>query len=41
MRQGQPEQVLQPEILESAFNCPPRHRPMLVKRARSRMEKAI
>ncbi len=39
--QGPPAQVLQPEILERAFNCPPRHRPMLVKRARSRMEKAI
>lgn len=41
IRQGQPEQVLQPEILERAFNCPPRHRPTLVKRTRSRMEIAI
>ncbi len=41
MRQGLPEQVLQPEILEDAFNCPPRHRPMLVKRTRSRREIAI
>ncbi|MGP8188291.1 MAG: ABC transporter ATP-binding protein [Terracidiphilus sp.] len=41
MRQGSPEEVLQPEIIESAFNCPPRHRPMLVKRTRNRKESAL
>lgn len=38
MRQGSPEELLQPELLESAFNCLPRHRPMLVELTRSRME---
>ncbi|MGC9158727.1 MAG: ABC transporter ATP-binding protein [Terracidiphilus sp.] len=41
MRQGTPEEVLRPEILESAFNCPPRHRPMLVKRSRERKESVL
>jgi iron complex transport system ATP-binding protein len=41
MMQGSPDEVLRPEALESAFNCPPRHRPMLVERTRSRKELAL
>jgi len=32
--QGSPEEILQPEILERAFNCPPRARPVLVRSQR-------
>ena len=38
MRQGSPEELLQPEIIESAFSCLPHHRPMLIERTRSRMD---
>jgi len=41
MRQGSPEEILQPEILEIAFNCPPRHRRRLLERTRSRMEQVL
>jgi iron complex transport system ATP-binding protein len=41
IRQGSPEEVLRPEVLESAFDCPPRHRPSLVERIRNRMERAL
>ncbi|MGA9389721.1 MAG: ABC transporter ATP-binding protein [Candidatus Sulfotelmatobacter sp.] len=36
IRKGTPEEMLQPELLEHAFNCPPRHRPVLVERIRAR-----
>jgi iron complex transport system ATP-binding protein len=29
-RRGTPSEILRPELLESAFNCPPRHQPRLV-----------
>jgi iron complex transport system ATP-binding protein len=41
MRQGSPEEMLQPEVLETAFDCPPRHRPKLVERTRNRMERTL
>lgn len=41
MRQGSPEEMLHPKVLEHAFNCPPRHHPVLVRRAQNRMELAI
>jgi iron complex transport system ATP-binding protein len=41
MRQGSPSEILQPEILEDAFNCPPGGRPVLVGHTRNRMELAI
>jgi iron complex transport system ATP-binding protein len=41
MQQGSPEEMLRPEILEGAFQCPPRHRPRLLDRARNRMERAL
>ena len=41
MRQGSPEEMLQPDVIESAFNCLPRHRSMLMERTRNRMELTI
>jgi iron complex transport system ATP-binding protein len=41
MRQGSPREMLQPKLLESAFNCSLRHRPRLVEHTRTRMERAI
>jgi iron complex transport system ATP-binding protein len=41
MRQGTPAQMLRPEILETTFNCPPRHRSRLAERTRNRMEQAL
>ena len=41
MLQGTPDLILDPKILEHAFNYPPRHRLMLVERCRNRMEKAL
>jgi len=41
MRQGSPEEMLRPELLETAFDCPPHHRPMLEERVRSRMERTL
>jgi iron complex transport system ATP-binding protein len=41
MQQGSPEKLLRPEILEAAFDCPPRHRFRLQERARNRMEQAL
>jgi iron complex transport system ATP-binding protein len=37
IRQGSPEEILRPEILEIAFNCQPRHRPRLQQRMQERM----
>ncbi|MGA3010119.1 MAG: ABC transporter ATP-binding protein [Terracidiphilus sp.] len=37
MRQGLPEEILRPEILEVAFNCQPHHRPRLQRRIEERM----
>jgi iron complex transport system ATP-binding protein len=41
MRKGTPEEILQPELLERAFSCPPRHRPVLVERIRGRRERVL
>jgi iron complex transport system ATP-binding protein len=41
MRQGSPREMLQPKLLERAFNCSLRHRPRLVEHTRNRMERAI
>jgi iron complex transport system ATP-binding protein len=41
MQQGSPHEILRPSVLDSAFNCLPRHRPMLVERTRSRMNQAV
>jgi iron complex transport system ATP-binding protein len=41
MRQGTPREILHPQVLEDAFNCPPRHRPRLVEHTRKNMEIAI
>ncbi len=41
MRQGSPDEILRPEILEIAFNCLPRHRPRLLERMRNRMEHVL
>jgi ABC-type cobalamin/Fe3+-siderophores transport system ATPase subunit len=38
MRQGPPEELLQPEIIQRAFRCLPHHRYMLIERTRSRMD---
>jgi len=40
MRQGPPEKMLQPDLIERAFNCLPRHRSLLMERTRDRMELA-
>lgn len=39
MREGAPEDILQPEILERAFQCSPRHRTVLEDRIRGRKER--
>jgi len=41
MRQGSPEEILRPEVLESAFNCQPHHRYRLTNRMRNRMEHVV
>jgi iron complex transport system ATP-binding protein len=41
MRQGSPQEMLRPEVLERAFHCSPRHRPMLAERVRGRMERSL
>jgi iron complex transport system ATP-binding protein len=41
MRQGAPEKLLQPEVIEKAFGCLPRHRPLLMEQTRNRMEFAV
>ncbi len=41
MRQGSPEEILQPEVLETAFNCPPHHRSRLLGRVRNPMEYSL
>lgn len=38
MRQGSPEDMLQPELLEQVFNCPPRYRSMLWARMQGQKE---
>jgi iron complex transport system ATP-binding protein len=39
MRKGTPEDILLPELVERAFNCPPRHRSMLEGRIPGRKER--
>jgi iron complex transport system ATP-binding protein len=41
IRQGSPAEILQPEILEVAFNCLPHHRPRLLERMRDHKEHAL
>jgi iron complex transport system ATP-binding protein len=41
MRQGSPEELLRPEVLECAFNCQPHHRPRLLERMKNPMEYAV
>ena len=41
IRQGSPQEILRPEILEIAFNCLPHHRPRLLERMRDRLEHAL
>jgi iron complex transport system ATP-binding protein len=41
MRQGAPEEILQPEVLEVAFNYQPHHRHRLMERMRNPMEYAL
>jgi iron complex transport system ATP-binding protein len=41
MRQGSPQEMLHPKVLEVAFNCPPRDHPGLLQHAQNRMELAI
>jgi iron complex transport system ATP-binding protein len=41
MKQGSPEGILRPEVIEAAFRCSPRHRPRLLERAWNRMERAL
>lgn len=38
MRKGTPEEILQPELLEQAFKCPPRYRSALEDQIRGRRE---
>lgn len=35
-RRGTPAEMLRPDLLEAAFNCPPRHQPKLVSSAKRR-----
>jgi iron complex transport system ATP-binding protein len=41
MRKGTPEAILQAEILERAFHCSPRHRPMLAEKIRGTKERIV
>ena len=41
MRKGAPEEILQPELLERAFRCPPHHRSVLEERIRGRRERVL
>jgi len=41
LRQGAPEEILQPELLERAFRCPPQHRSVLEERIRGRRERVL
>ena len=41
MQQGSPEDMLRPEVIETAFHCSARHRPRLLERARNRMERVL
>lgn len=41
MRKGTPEEILRPDLLEHAFNCPPRYHPLLAERVRGRRERAL
>jgi len=41
LRQGSPQEMLNPEVLEVAFDCPPREHTMFSQHAQDRMELAI
>jgi iron complex transport system ATP-binding protein len=41
MHKGTPGEILQAELLERAFQCPPRHRPVLEERLRGREERVL
>jgi iron complex transport system ATP-binding protein len=40
LRNGTPEEILQPSILEKAFNCPPRRHPLLLEQREQHTKKA-
>jgi iron complex transport system ATP-binding protein len=41
LRQGTPDEILQPELLERAFRCSPQHRSVLEERIRGRRERVL
>lgn len=41
MRKGMPEEILQPDLLQRAFQCPPRYRSALEEQIRGRRELAV
>jgi len=41
LMQGRPQDILQPSILEKAFNCPPQRHPILVRQNATRNQKTI
>jgi iron complex transport system ATP-binding protein len=41
LRKGSPEEILQPQLLERAFNCPPQHHSVLEERIRGRRERVL
>jgi iron complex transport system ATP-binding protein len=41
MRKGMPEEILHPDLLQRAFQCPPRYRPALEEQIRGRRELAL
>jgi predicted Zn-dependent peptidase len=41
MHKGTPGEILQAELLERAFQCLPRHRPVLEERIRGREERVL
>jgi iron complex transport system ATP-binding protein len=41
LKKGTPEEILQPKLLERAFNCPPQHHSVLEERIRGRRERVV
>jgi ABC-type cobalamin/Fe3+-siderophores transport system ATPase subunit len=41
MRKGMPEEILHPDLLQRAFQCPPRYRSALEEQIRGRRELAL
>jgi hypothetical protein len=40
LMKGTPEEILEPSILEKAFNCPPRRHPLLLERMQHHAKRA-